>query len=235
MQIFGIAAKRKDRAYLVAHVGAISTGEAEEYARCARELGYDAVAATPPFYYGFSSGDIYTYYEQIARAAGMPVLIYNFPGNTGKPFDLNDPVTRKLFQSDFIQGVKHTNQVVYQMERIRHLNPKLKILNGFDETMVAGLALGADGSIGSTFNFMLPHYLTVYRLFNEGCIEEAREAQVKANNIMEALCSVGLIPAIKYVLGSMGIDVGPARRPFGTLSDEQKSMLDRVIGENLIP
>ena len=234
MQIFGIAAKRKDRAYLVAHVGAISTGEAEEYARCVRELGYDAVAATPPFYYGFSSADIYTYYEQIARAAGMPVLIYNFPGNTGKSFDLNDPVTRKLFQSDFILGVKHTNQVVYQMERIRHLNPKLKILNGFDETMVAGLALGADGSIGSTFNFMLPHYLTVYRLFNEGCIEEAREAQVKANNIMEALCSVGLIPAIKYVLGSMGIDVGPARRPFGTLSDEQKSMLDRVIGENLI-
>ena len=51
---------------------------------------------------------------------------------------------------------------------------------------------------------------------------------------MEALCSVGLIPAIKYVLGTMGIDAGPARRPFGTLSDEQKSMLDRVIGENLI-
>ena len=235
MKIFGIAARRKDRAYLVAHVGAIATGEAEAYARCARQLGYDAVAATPPFYYGFSSGDIYTYYEQIARAAGMPVLIYNFPGNTGKSFDLNDPVTRKLFQSDFILGVKHTNQVVYQMERIRHLNPKLKILNGFDETMVAGLALGADGSIGSTFNFMLPHYRTVYRLFKEGRIEEAREAQVKANNIMEALCGVGLIPAIKYVLGTMGIAAGPARRPFGTLSDEQKSMLDRVIGENLIP
>ena len=234
MQTFEIASKRKDRAYLVAHAGAVSTGEAETYARCARQLGFDAVAATPPFYYGFSPKEIYAYYEQIARAAEMPVLIYNFPGNTGKSFDLNDPVTRKLFRSDFILGIKHTNQVVYQMERIRHLNPKLKILNGFDETMVAGLALGADGSIGSTFNFMLPHYLTVYRLFHEGRINEAREAQVRANNIMEALCAVGLIPAIKYVLGTMGVDVGTARRPFGTLSEGQKTMLDQVIRENLI-
>ena len=120
------------------------------------------------------------------------------------------------------------------MERIKALNPRLKIMNGFDETMVAGLALGADGSIGSTFNFMLPHYLTVYRLFREGCIDEAREAQVKANNIMEALCAVGLIPAIKYVLGTMGVDAGTARRPFGTLSDGQKAMLDQVIRDNLI-
>ena len=234
IRTFEIAAKRKEKAFLIAHAGAISTGEAEAYARCARQLGFDAVAATPPFYYGFSSADIYTYYEQIARAAQMPVLIYHFPGNTGKHFDLNDPVTRELFRSDFILGIKHTNQVVYQMERIRHLIPKLKIMNGFDETMVAALSLGADGSIGSTFNFMLPHYLTIDRLFRTGRIAEARDAQVRANNIMEALCGVGLIPAIKYVLGTMGVDVGPARRPFSALSEGQKKMLDQVIKENLI-
>ena len=48
------------------------------------------------------------------------------------------------------------------------------------------------------------------------------------------LCAVGLIPAIKYVLGTMGIDAGTARRPFGTLSGEQKTMLDLVIRNNLI-
>ena len=155
-------------------------------------------------------------------------------GNTNKSFDLNDPVTRRLFESDFILGVKHTNQVVYQLERIKRLNPKLVVMNGFDETMVAGLALGADGSIGSTFNFMYRHYRTIYDLFLDHRIEEARDAQVKANDIMAALCAVGLIPAIKYVLGTMGIDVGAARRPFRMPTDEQKAMLDRVIAENLI-
>ena len=234
MEVFEAASGISDRAYLVAHVGAVSTKEAIEYARCAAGLGYDALAATPPFYYGFTPEQIYGYYADISQAAGKPILVYNFPGNTGKPFDLENPVTKRLFQSDFILGVKHTNQVVYQLERIKNLNPKLIIMNGFDETMVAGLALGADGSIGSTFNFMYPHYRKVYDLFLAHRHEEARELQIKANNIMNALCNVGLIPAIKYVLACMGMDVGPARRPFTGLSAEQKQQIQKVLEENLV-
>lgn len=234
MEIFEAASSLSDRAFLTAHVGAISTREAVQYARCARELGYDAIAATPPFYYGFGAEEIYGYYEAISQAAGMPVLIYNFPGNTGKPFDLSNPVTKRLFQSDFILGVKHTNQVVYQLERIRNLNPKLIVMNGFDETMVAGLALGADGSIGSTFNFMYPHYKKIYDLFLDHRFEEAMSLQVKANNIMNALCDVGLIAAIKHVLSTMGIDVGIPRRPFRELTEDQKKAVDKAIQENLV-
>ena len=234
MKIFDIASAFSDRALLTAHVGAVSVREAEDYARHAVRAGYDAIAATPPFYYGFGSREIYGYYESIASAAGKPVLIYNFPGNTGKQFDLSDPVTRKLFASDFILGVKHTNQVVYQMERIKAINPRLIMMNGFDETMVAGLALGADGSIGSTFNFMYPHYRKIYETYLAGDREGARELQVRANNIMEALCQAGLIPAIKYVLTTMGIDAGIPRRPFRPLDEEHKHRLDLVIRENLV-
>lgn len=234
METFSIASKFKGKAFLIAHVGAISTREAESYARSAGELGFHAVAATPPFYYGFGSKEIYSYYYDIAQAAGKPVLIYNFPGNTGKQFDLADPVTRSLFQSDFILGIKHTNQVVYQMERIKHLNPKLVIMNGFDETMVAGLALGADGSIGSTFNFMYPHYKKIYDAYNDHRLEEALELQEKANNIMNALCDVGLIPGIKHVLTTMGIDAGIPRRPFRELTEEQKQYVNSVVEANLL-
>lgn len=233
VQMFMAAAELKDEAYLTAHVGAISTDEAVGFAREAVALGFDAIAATPPFYYGFGSREVYAYYADIAQAAGMPVLIYNFPGNTHRPFDLSDPVTRKLFQSDFILGVKHTNQEVYQLERIRALNPKLTVMNGYDETMVAGLALGADGNIGSTFNFMYPHYKKIYDLFRAGQIDAARALQVKANNIMAALCAVGLIPAIKWLLGDMGVPVGDPRRPFIPLTEEQGRRLKAVLEENL--
>ena len=233
VQMFMAAAELKDEAFLTAHVGAISTDEAVGFAREAAALGFDAIAATPPFYYGFGSREVYAYYADIAQAAGMPVLIYNFPGNTHRPFDLSDPVTRKLFQSDFILGVKHTNQEVYQLERIRALNPKLTVMNGYDETMVAGLALGADGNIGSTFNFMYPHYKKIYDLFRAGQIDAARALQVKANNIMAALCAVGLIPAIKWLLGDMGVPVGDPRRPFIPLTEEQGKQLKAVLEENL--
>ena len=233
-ETFQIAAELRDDAYLIAHVGAISTREAEDYARCAVRLGYDAVAATPPFYYGYGSREICSYYHDIAQAAGKPVIIYNFPGNTGKNLDLADPNYIKLLQSGTILGIKHTNQVVYQLERLKHINPELIMMNGFDETMVAGLALGADGSIGSTFNFMYPHYRKIYDSFKAKRLEEALALQIKANNIMSALCDVGLIPAIKYVLTTMGIDAGVPRRPFQPLSGEQMGYIDGVLKANLV-
>lgn len=233
VQMFMAAAELKDEVFLTAHVGAIGTDEAVSFAREAAALGFDAIAATPPFYYGFGSREVYAYYADIAQAAGMPVLIYNFPGNTHRPFNLSDPVTQKLFKSDFIMGVKHTNQEVYQLERIRALNPSLTLMNGFDETMVAGLALGAAGNIGSTFNFMYPHYRRIYDLFRAGRIDEARALQVKANNIMAALCDVGLIPAIKWVLNDMGVPVGEPRRPFIPITEEQGRRLKAVLEENL--
>ncbi len=233
VQMFMAAAELKDEVFLTAHVGAIGTDEAVGFAREAAALGFDAIAATPPFYYGFGSREVYAYYADIAQAAGMPVLIYNFPGNTHRPFNLSDPVTQKLFKSDFIMGVKHTNQEVYQLERIRALNPSLTLMNGFDETMVAGLALGAAGNIGSTFNFMYPHYRRIYDLFRAGRIDEARALQVKANNIMAALCDVGLIPAIKWVLNDMGVPVGEPRRPFIPITEEQGRRLKAVLEENL--
>jgi len=233
VQMFMAAAELKDEVFLTAHVGAIGTDEVVGFAREAAALGFDAIAATPPFYYGFGSREVYAYYADIAQAAGMPVLIYNFPGNTHRPFNLSDPVTQKLFRSDFILGVKHTNQEVYQLERIRALNPGLTLMNGFDETMVAGLALGAAGNIGSTFNFMFPHYRRIYDLFRAGRIDEARALQVKANNIMAALCDVGLIPAIKWVLNDMGVPVGEPRRPFIPITEEQGRRLKAVLEENL--
>lgn len=233
METFETASEYKDRALLIAHAGAVSTDQAVRYGKYACELGYDAIAATPPFYYGFNSKAISQYYYDIYEACGMPVIIYNFPGNTGKEFNLADPLYQELFRSDAILGVKHTNQIVYQLERIKHLNPKLLVFNGYDETMSAALALGADGAIGSTFNFMYPHYKKIYDAYYAKDHEEMLRLQIKANNIMEALVNVGLFPAIKYVLTTMGIDAGIPRRPFLPLSEAEKAYVDQILRENL--
>ena len=97
-----------------------------------------------------------------------------------------------------------------------------------------GQALGSSGSIGSTFNMMLPHYKKIFDLFDAGKREEALALQHKANNCMEAMCRVGLIPAIKYELARQGYPVGEARRPFSPLTDEQKAYVDGVLDEYLV-
>ena len=234
IEVFEAASSFSGKTNLIAHVGAISTEEAVRYAKAAMKLGFDFTAATAPFYYGFSSKEICRYYYDIAEASGAPVLIYNFPGNTHKEFGTSDLAYVELFRSGAILGVKQTNYNLYQMERILNLNPDLIAFNGYDETMVAGQALGCVGSIGSTFNMMLPHYKRIFDLFNKGERVQALELQHRANNCMEAMCAVGLIPAIKYELARQGYPVGRARRPFMPLTQEQKDYVDGVLDKNLV-
>jgi len=234
LQAFETAIAFKGRTELIAHIGSLSTKEAVQYGREAKAMGYEHIAATPPLYYGFSPKEVCSYYYDIANQVGLPVIVYNFPGNTKREFDLENPDYRALFQSEAIEGVKHTNEVVYQLERFMELNPKLKLFNGFDETMIATMAYGCTGSIGSTFNCMLPHYEKIYHAFEAGKMEEARTLQHQANNIMQALCKVGLIPAVKYVLRAQGNDVGPARAPFSNPTKEQEAYLDKVFAGNLV-
>ena len=96
------------------------------------------------------------------------------------------------------------------------------------------MAMGCDGFIGSTFNFMLPHYLKVYGAFSAGRLDEARELQVKANNIMEAIMGEGLFPSIKHILAKRGVAVGQMRKPFLPLSEEAAAHVDAVVAENLV-
>ena len=233
VQLFEIASGFKEKADLFAHVGALSTDEAIYYAKEAKAMGYENIAATPPFYFGYSQKTIAQYFYDIAEAVDMPILYYNIPCNTYKELDLTNADTIALLKSGALSGVKHTNLDVYQMERIKNVNPELLTFGGFEQNMVAFLALGCDGFIGSTFNFMLPHYKKIYDLYLDGKSEDARKLQIKANNIMECIWNIGLFPAIKHILNARGMYVGEVRKPFLELSQEEKEIVDRVVRENL--
>ena len=225
--VFEAAASFRGRTRLMAHVGALSTDEACVFARAAASLGYHRIAATAPFYYKYSPIAIRRYYERIAEAADMPVVVYNFPANTGVDFDLHDPNYRALFSGGSVCGVKHTNQVVFQMERFMSLYPDLELYNGYDETMVCGLAYGAKASIGSTFNCMLPSYVAMYNAFLAGDLESARRLQRRCNDTMETMCRAGLFPSIKYILARQGLDCGAPREPFMRLSGPGLELVER--------
>ena len=227
--VFETACSFRNEAKIIAHVGAISTDEAIRYAKAAKQYGAQYISSTPPFYYGFTGTQIAQFFHDIADAAEMPVMIYNFPAYTGKSFDLSNPDICKLLRSGSVWGIKHTDKDLSLLERIRNLNPELVIMNGYDDTMVAGLALGADGSVGSMFNVMLPHFMKIYNEYHAGEKEKALELQVKANNIMEVFFKVGLIAAIKYTLQLQGINAGIPRKPLTPLTPEQMKMVNDAL------
>lgn len=219
------------RCGVIAHIGAISQDTAEELARHARDNGADAVSSLPPFYYHFSFEEIKAYYFGIADAIDIPVILYNIPALSGVSLSVDD-ISGILGDSRFI-GIKHTSSDFYMMNRIRARFPDKFIFNGYDEMFVSGMAMGADGGIGTTYNFMADQFIKMWKLCRQGQYEKARALQSQANQIIEALLRVGVLPGTKEILRLMGLDVGVCRRPFRTLCDAEREMLRRASAELL--
>lgn len=203
------------------------------YAKEARALGIQNIAATPPFYFGFSAKEVANYYYDIASAAGAPVLYYNIPSSTHRELDPANPEIRELLKSGAIGAVKHTNLNLYQMERIRNVNPQIKCYGGFENCMVAFLAFGCDGFIGSNFDFMLPQYRKVMELYLDRQDDEARRLQAECNSILDVVLKNGLCASLKYIAGKQGIDAGNVRRPMLPLNEAQKAEIDVALAEHL--
>ncbi len=218
------------RAKIIAHIGTISQDRAVRLARHAEQAGADAVSSIPPFYYGFDFESIRQYYFAIADAVNIPVLIYNFPANTGVKLTL-DNVSVFLKDPRFL-GIKHTSSDFYMLEQMKAIREDVVIFNGYDEMFLSGLAAGADGGIGSTYNFMAEKFKKIEILFRQGEIKKAQEIQHQANNIIRALIQVGVMPGEKAILEKMGIPMGPCLKPFRALTDEEKGMLFQVAEKN---
>ncbi|HBF14216.1 MAG TPA: N-acetylneuraminate lyase [Clostridiales bacterium] len=230
--VYEVAAKATaGRVPLIAHVGSISTEQAIRFARTAERLGYSAVSAIAPFYYKFSFNQIKRYYFDIADATGLPMIIYNFPNFSGVNLTV-EQVAEFFADSRFI-GIKHTSNDFFSLEQFKSRFPEKTVLNGFDEMLLCGLTMGADGGVGSTYNFMAEKYTELYRLFRAGDLGAAREIQKECNRIIGVLCRVGVMEGEKEVLCQLGLDFGSARPPFSRLSAEQKDLLRHEVTEKL--
>ncbi len=215
---------------VIAHVGSLSQADMLELARHADRAGADVLSAIPPFYYGFSFGEIRSYYLALADAVSKPVLLYYFPQNSGVRFTPED-FAAILGDSRFL-GVKFTDGNMYLLERILRLCGRAIAFNGYDEMFLSGLIAGASGGIGSTYNFMAEKFASMLRLYKSGEPEKARAVQREANNIISVLSRVGVMRGEKAILEMMGVEMGDCLAPFRRITQEEREELRRVCREN---
>lgn len=211
---------------VLSHVGAISTDQAVRYAAYAQRAGADAVSAISPFYYHFSDEEIISYYRAIMEETALPMFVYNFPAFSG--FSLSEEILARLKGCKNLRGVKFTSSDMFLLERIKTNNPELVVLNGYDEMLTAGLAMGADGGVGSTYNCMAPLIRRIYDCAAAGRFEEARACQQRANAIISCMCRHGVFASVKALLELQGLSFGGCRRPFAPLTDDARQELFAV-------
>lgn len=219
---------------VIAHVGQISTNQACDLAKHAAAAGADAVSAISPFYYSFSTEEVKAYYCDIMNAAGIPMFLYNYPNASG--FTLTPALLDELCEMGDVAGIKFTSANFFDMEQMRVRHPEITIWNGMDELLSSGLAAGADGAIGSSYNVLCPIAKKVYEKLADGNLAEAREFQSKINAaIALSVKNTRHITAVKAVLKLEGFQMGNSRAPFAQLPESAIADVRQIHTEYVLP
>jgi N-acetylneuraminate lyase len=210
---------------VIVHVGAHRTADAIELARHASGLGVTAVSSLPPLG-PYSFAEVRAYYQAIAAAAEVPVLVYYFPDLFPSVRDTEQILD--LLTIPNVAGLKFTDFDLYRMRIVKQTGAVL--FNGRDEVLAAGLMMGAGGGIGTFYNIMPEWFVDVYERSLRQDWAGAREVQDRINAVIRVVLRFPLFPAIKEVLRCMGIDCGPCIRPRqGLLTPAQSDELRRAI------
>lgn len=209
---------------VIVHTGAMSTAEAVELTRHASRAGAHAVSALPPIG-SYSFREVKAYYTAIAAAAEVPLLIYYFPAYAASVNSLD--LILELCAIPNVCGLKFTANDLFMLSELKKSGAT--IFYGTDEMLIAGLAMGADGGIGSFYNVAPELFVKLWKLTRQGDWEQARIVQQQINEIIAIGLRFPVHPAVKAMVARRGIDCGGCLPPRHTLTPEEESRLDAMI------
>jgi N-acetylneuraminate lyase len=209
---------------VVVHVGSNSLADGRTLAAQAEELGAVAIAAFAPSYFKPHDLDaLVACCADVASAAPRtPFYYYDIPALTGVRLSMPDFLEQAGSRIPTLAGLKFTRPdlMAYQL-CLRASGGAFDVPWGNDETLLAALALGARGAVGSTYNLAAPLYHRMLRAFAAGDLAAAREEQLRSVEVVRLLSGYGHLGAAKAVMTMIGVDVGPARLPNSRLSAAQ--------------
>lgn len=224
---------------VIAHVACNNTSDSKKLAAHAQALGVDAIAAIPPIYFHLPEYAIAEYWNDISSAApDTDFVIYNIPQLAGVALTM--PLFREMKKNPRVAAVKNSSMPVQDIQMFKMEGGKgFVVFNGPDEQLVSGLAMGADGGIGGTYGMMPELYLRIKELTDVGKIEEAREIQYAADEIIYGMCSChgNMYAVIKEILRIReNLNIGGVRKPLPEIIPEDMkqikkcaSMIDEAI------
>jgi N-acetylneuraminate lyase len=209
---------------VIIHVGAPSTEEAIALACHASKIGAHAISSLPPFG-NYSFEEIRSFYQALASASGVPLLIYYFP-SLAPAIRTIDQIL-ELCRIPNVAGLKFTDSDLFRLWAIRQTGAL--VFNGSDEMLAAGLLMGANGGIGSIYNVIPEHFVTLYEHAVAGRWEDARTEQGHINKFIQVILQFPVNPAVKAILKWSGIDCGACILPRRPLSSAEERQLRRQL------
>lgn len=211
-----------------AGTGSINTQEVIQLTKEMEKVGVDMVSVLTPYLMTFSQQELIFHYKKIASETNLPILIYHMPGRTNNT--LTPESVSELSKVDNIVGIKDSTGNFDQiLKYIEATEKDFAVYSGADSLILWTLMAGGKGAIAATSNMYPELVLSIYKNWENGEIDKAREAQEKLRAIRDASNMASTPAVFKKAMELLGAPVGPSRWPVEKVSEEVESKLKEIM------
>jgi 4-hydroxy-tetrahydrodipicolinate synthase len=205
---------------VICGTGSNDTRHSERLSAAAADSGADAVLAVTPYYNKPNFRGIRAHYEAVARAAGIPVVLYNIPSRV--VVNLSPEQLAELAEIENVVAVKQAND-----DELQPVDG-LRVLAGNDGTFLQALEMGEPGGVLVASHLVGPEMREIYDGVQAGDLDRAREIDAKLQPVYEMVSHVNPIP-VKAALELLGICSCRARLPIVEASEEERDEIRQVL------
>jgi len=202
----------------IAGTGSHATLHTIQQTKRAAEIGADAAIVITPYYFtkAFARPEAQVrHYLAVADASPIPVMLYNFPLNTG--VNLEAETVARIAQHPNVCGIKDSSGNIPQCAQIIHQTPKtFHVHVGSASALLPALTIGAAGAIVALGTISAREWCDVYDLAKAGRWDEAREIAARMMSADRGVAGRYGIGGLKAALDLQGLYGGPCRPPLPT-------------------
>ena len=200
----------KKRVPVIAGTGSNCTETAIYLSKEAQKAGVDGCLVVTPYYNKTTQKGLIKHYTEVAKSIDLPIIMYNVPGRTG--CNIQPETAAKLAKEvDNIVAIKAaTGNMAQETQTMALSEGKLDMYSGEDGLIVPLMSIGAKGVISVLSNVAPKQTHDICAKFMEGKIEEARQMQFDALNLM-------------------GMEVGPLRMPLCPMEEANLERLKKAM------
>ena len=161
------------RVPVLSGVAEYTTALGEAYARECEEIGIDGLMVLPAMVYKSDGRETVAHYRRIARASGLPIMVYNNPVSYG--VDITPEMFVDLADERTIVAIKESSENIRRVTDIVNLlGDRFVLFAGVDDLVLESTLLGTVGWVAGLVNVFPEESVLLLDLARKGAWDEAR-------------------------------------------------------------
>lgn len=204
-----------NRIPVIVHSGAITTAETIALTQHAQQIGADAAAIIPPFYFHYADDALFQHYYAVAQAApDFPLYLYNNPG-VGNNNRLAPALVERLLDAcPNIVGMKDSSgSLELPLQAVQMRGGNFNTASGGDGMILQGVAAGIDACVSGNANVVPELIVALHQAASAGDWPQARSLQQQLDQVRYLLEDGRDLSLFKAMLARRGLPVGSVRPP----------------------